>query len=92
MTPRKLYGWAVVKIPSVTFEYCTVEDQSKETLMIEKRFSKAGTFPGTLNISWILRRHTLCGFQLRKYLQKRTHGSNRSHICYQWKEILLQHC
>jgi hypothetical protein len=34
-TPRLLYEWAVIKIPSVTFEYCTVEDHSKEKMMLE---------------------------------------------------------
>jgi hypothetical protein len=41
MTPRQLYEWAVVKILSVTFEYCTVEDHSKEMMMFEKRFRKS---------------------------------------------------
>jgi hypothetical protein len=41
MTPRKLYEWAVVEIPSVTFEYSTVEDHSKETMILEERFRKA---------------------------------------------------
>jgi hypothetical protein len=40
MTPRQLYEWGAVKIPSVAFEYCTVEDHSKETMMIEERFRK----------------------------------------------------
>jgi hypothetical protein len=31
----------VVKIPSVTFEYCTVDNHSKETMMIKERFRKA---------------------------------------------------
>jgi hypothetical protein len=47
MTPRQLYKWAVVKIPSVTFEYCTVKDHSKETMMLEDRFKKARTLTGT---------------------------------------------
>jgi hypothetical protein len=41
MTPRELYKWAVMRIPSVIFEYCTVEDHSKETMMLEERFRKA---------------------------------------------------
>jgi hypothetical protein len=40
MTPRQLYKWAVIKIPSVTFEYCTFGDHSKET-MLKERFRKA---------------------------------------------------
>jgi hypothetical protein len=47
MTPRQLYEWAVVKIPSVTFLSCTVEDHSKEMMMLEGRFRKAQTLPGT---------------------------------------------
>jgi hypothetical protein len=41
MTSRQLYKWAVLKIPSVTFEYCTVEDHCKETVMLKVRFKKA---------------------------------------------------
>jgi hypothetical protein len=50
VTPTQLYKWAVVKIPSVTFEYCTAEDHSKEMTMLEERFRKAQTFPGTQKI------------------------------------------
>jgi hypothetical protein len=35
MTPRQLYEWAVLKSPSVTFQYCTVED-SKEIMMQQR--------------------------------------------------------
>jgi hypothetical protein len=38
--------WAIVKIPSVSFEYCTVEDHSKEIMMFKVRFRKAQTFSG----------------------------------------------
>jgi hypothetical protein len=44
ITPRQLYEWAVVKIPSVTFEYCTVEDHSKQMMILEERFRKASGY------------------------------------------------
>jgi hypothetical protein len=43
MTSRQLHEWSVVQIPSVTFEYCTIKEHSKETMMLEERFRKAGT-------------------------------------------------
>jgi hypothetical protein len=39
MATRELHEWAVVKIPSVTFEHCTAEDHSTEKMMLGKRFS-----------------------------------------------------
>jgi hypothetical protein len=43
ITAGQLYDWAVVKIQSVSFEYCTAEDYSKETVMLKDRFRKAQT-------------------------------------------------
>jgi hypothetical protein len=51
MTPRQ---WAVVKIPSVTFLYFTVEDHSKETMMIKDRFRKAATLLSTQKIHCVI--------------------------------------
>jgi hypothetical protein len=36
-----------VKIPSVTFDYCTTEDHSKEPMILKERFRKAQTLLGT---------------------------------------------
>jgi hypothetical protein len=47
MTPRQLYEWAVVKIPSVTVLSCTVEDHSKEMKILEGKLKKAKTLAGT---------------------------------------------
>jgi hypothetical protein len=33
--------WADVKIPSVFSEYCTVEDHSKEMIILKERLRKA---------------------------------------------------
>jgi hypothetical protein len=35
-----LHVWDIMKIPSVTFEYCTVEDSSKEAVVFKERFRK----------------------------------------------------
>jgi hypothetical protein len=47
MKPRQLYECTTVKIPSVTFQYFTVEDHKKGTMMLEERFRKAWTPLGT---------------------------------------------
>jgi hypothetical protein len=39
-----------LKIPSVTFEYCTVDDHSKEMMVLKERFRKAQTLLGTKKI------------------------------------------
>jgi hypothetical protein len=54
MTLRQLYERAVVNIPSVTFECYTVEDHSKEMIMLEERFKKAQTLPGTQKIHCVI--------------------------------------
>jgi hypothetical protein len=41
MTPRYLYEWALVKILSLKFEYCTVEEHNKRMMMLKERFRKA---------------------------------------------------
>jgi hypothetical protein len=40
MKPRQLYRWAVVKISSVSFEYCTIEDRSEGLMVFRERFRK----------------------------------------------------
>jgi hypothetical protein len=52
--PRKLCEWDVVKIPSVTFEYCTAEDHNKEMMLLEERIRKAWTLPGTQKIHCVI--------------------------------------
>jgi hypothetical protein len=46
--------WTVVKIPSVTFQCCTVEDSSKKTVMLKERFGKPQTCPGTQKMHFII--------------------------------------
>jgi hypothetical protein len=40
ITPRELYKWTAVKISSVTFENCTAEEHSKETVQLKEPFRK----------------------------------------------------
>jgi hypothetical protein len=47
MTPKQLYEWVAVNIPSVTTEYCAAEDHSKEIMKFKRRFWKAQILPGT---------------------------------------------
>jgi hypothetical protein len=54
MTLRQLYKWAVVKIPSVSFEYCTAEDHSKDMMMLKERSRKAQTLSGTQKIHCVI--------------------------------------
>jgi hypothetical protein len=54
MTSRQLYKWAPVKISSVTSEYCTVEDHSKEMTRLEERLRKAPILPRTQKICRII--------------------------------------
>jgi hypothetical protein len=35
MIAKQFYEWAIVKISPVTFEFCTVEDYSKETMVLK---------------------------------------------------------
>jgi hypothetical protein len=42
MTPRQLQVWAVAHIPSVTTEFCTVKDYSKETMMLKESSNISG--------------------------------------------------
>jgi hypothetical protein len=52
MTPSHLYKWAVLKDPLSLLEYCTFEDHSKETMMLEERFREAQTLMGFKKISF----------------------------------------
>jgi hypothetical protein len=54
MIPRQLYEWVVEKTSSVTFEYCTAEDHSKETMMLKERLRKARTLPHTPKIHCVI--------------------------------------
>jgi hypothetical protein len=54
MALRQLYEWAVLKILSVTFKYCIVEDHSKEVILFKERFRKAKTLPGTQQIHCVI--------------------------------------
>jgi hypothetical protein len=35
MKPRQLHEWAVVKILSVTFEYCTVKERGEHGIIVD---------------------------------------------------------
>jgi hypothetical protein len=37
MIPKQLYECVIVKVSSVTFEFCTVEDHSKEMMALKDR-------------------------------------------------------
>jgi hypothetical protein len=75
MALRQLREWAVLKITSVTFEYCTTEDHSKQ-VMFEERFRKAQTVPDTREIHCII---LIPNKQFRqKCLSK--HGQHHTHI------------
>jgi hypothetical protein len=43
-----------VKIPSVTFEYCTVEDHSKEMKVLKEGLRKCRTLIGTQKMHFII--------------------------------------
>ena len=47
MTPRQLFDWATITIPTVHFEYCTIEDYEREKYYLEKRFQASRTIQGT---------------------------------------------
>lgn len=47
MTPRQLFDWASTAIPTVHFEYCTVEDYEREQHYLEDRFKDSRTIQGT---------------------------------------------
>ncbi len=46
-TPRQLFEWAAENIPSIFFKYCSLDDYKKEQLLLEERFQKSRTIPGT---------------------------------------------
>ena len=47
MTPRQLFEWAVENLPTVTFEYCSMDDYQSEAFLLGERFQKSCTIPGT---------------------------------------------
>jgi len=47
MTPRQLYDWACESIQATSFGYCTSEEYENEHSMLQKRFEKCRTIPGT---------------------------------------------
>ena len=47
MTPRQLFDWAVINIPSIHFGYCTLSDYEAEERFLQSRFDKTRTIPGT---------------------------------------------
>ena len=47
MTPRQLFDWAVTNIPSIHFGYCTLADYEAEERLLQDRFAKTRTIPGT---------------------------------------------
>jgi len=47
MTPRQFYDWACESIQATSFEYCTSEEHENEHSMLQKRFEKCRTIPGT---------------------------------------------
>ena len=51
MTPRQLFDWATINIPSVHFDYCSSDNYGIEQKCFEKRFLKARTIPGTRKLN-----------------------------------------
>ena len=47
MTPRQLFDWACINVPSVYFGYCSNEEYSREKSSLERRFQLSRTIPGT---------------------------------------------
>ena len=47
MTPRQLYDWATINIPTIHFDYCSSDDYEAEKKNLEQRFLRARTIPGT---------------------------------------------
>ena len=47
MTPRQLFDWATINIPTIHFDYCSSDDYEAEKMDIEQRFLRARTIPGT---------------------------------------------
>ena len=47
MTPRQLFDWASINIPSVHFTYCSLADYEEEVKNLEERCSRTRTIHGT---------------------------------------------
>ena len=47
MTPRQLFEWASINIPTITFTYTSLEEYERQQIFLETRFQKARTIPGT---------------------------------------------
>ena len=47
MTPRQLFEWASENISNVVFSYCTTDDYSRVETLLQGRFQKSRTIPGT---------------------------------------------
>jgi hypothetical protein len=47
MTPRQLFDWATTAVPTVHFEYCTMQDYEREKQNLEQRFQASQTIQGT---------------------------------------------
>jgi len=54
IAPKELYDWAIINIPSVTFEYCTIREHNNEMMELEERFLKAKTLVGTRKIHSVI--------------------------------------
>lgn len=47
MTPRQLFEWATMNIPTVAFNYCSMEEYERQQIFLEERFQNAKTIAGT---------------------------------------------
>ena len=50
MTPRQLFDWATINIPTIHFDSCSSDDYEAEKIDIEQWFLRARTIPGTCKL------------------------------------------
>ena len=50
MTPRQLYDWATVNIPTIHFNYCSSDGYEAEKQDLEQQFLRSRTIPGTCKL------------------------------------------
>ena len=63
MTPLQLYEWTSQAIPSINFVYCTIEQSiPKGKAVLENRFQKSQTIPGTQSLHSSLKLRKSCTY------------------------------
>lgn len=72
MTPRQLYDWATINIPTAHFDYCSSNDYEAEQKYLEEQFMKSCTIPGTRKL------HSFIPISKDKLQEKTFSGSSSS--------------